>query len=482
MSTDVSQEMDLISRFQPRKTSLLQRQKTVLRPIQATVDITLSVTLLLTITFLGTGGVDLLYRLLSVIVVLLMLGFYSYFGVYRFVTDALHMVVRLTKAWAAVVFCLFLIGFVTKTSDSVSRQVILTWIITSYFAQILVHVLARVVVRNLHAHQHRARQPALLIGANPLGLYLTHRINNNPWLGIKVIGVIDDDNANLSQWNIPDVPRLGGTQELQRLLHIHEIVSVYIALPLDRSEIIAKLYAYLEEKNVNIYWAPDIHEFRLINPSVKELGGVPLLTLSETPLLGTHKWVKYVEDKVLAILALLAISPLMLLAGLAIKLDSRGPIIFKQRRHGWDGRIIEVWKFRTMYASETTSANVQQATKDDPRITRVGRILRRTSIDELPQLFNVLQGSMSLVGPRPHAVEHNDYYSKKIQAYLSRHRIKPGITGFAQVQGFRGETDTLEKMEGRVAYDLKYINEWSLWLDLWILFKTVFTLFSKNAY
>lgn len=461
---------------------MLQRQKTVLRPIQALIDVLLSVALLLTIAFLRNGSIDLLYRLLSVIVVLLMLGFYGYFGVYRFFTDALNMVVRLTKAWATVVFSLFLIGFVTKTTDTTSRQVILTWIITSYFAQILAHLIVRAIINNLHTSQDRSRQSALMIGAGPLGLYLTRRINKNPWIGLRVIGVVDDDDENWSQWDLPEVPRLGGLQDLKRVLHSYPIVSAYIALPLRKSETIARLYSYLEEKNVNTYWAPDIHEFKLVNPSVKELGGIPLLTLSETPLLGTHKWAKYVEDKTVAILALLIFSPLMLLAAIAIKLDSPGPILFKQRRHGWDGKIIDVWKYRTMYVTQTAEDEVKQATKDDPRITRVGRVLRRTSIDELPQLFNVLQGSMSLVGPRPHAVEHNDYYSKKIKAYLSRHRIKPGMTGLAQVQGFRGETDTLAKMEGRVAYDLRYINEWSLWLDLWILFKTVFTLFTKKAY
>lgn len=474
--------MDLISHFQPRKTSLLQRQKTVLRPIQATIDVILCVGLLLVLAFLRHGTIDTVYRLLSVIVVLLMLGFYGYFGVYRFYTDALNMVVRLTKAWATIVFSLFLIGFATKTTDSTSRQVILTWIVASYLAQLFAHLIARAIVKNLHANQQRSRKSAVMIGANSLGLYLTRRINSNPWVGLKVIGVIDDDADQLAKWDLPDVPRLGGTNDLKRILHTNEIVSAYIALPLAKSEIIARLYIYLEERNVNIYWAPDIHEFKLINPSVKELGGVPLLTLSETPLLGTHKWAKYGEDKLLAILALLILSPLMLLAAIVIKFDSPGPVLFKQRRHGWDGRIIEVWKFRTMYMPQAVEDTTRQATKDDPRITRVGRFLRRTSIDELPQLFNVLQGTMSLVGPRPHAVEHNDYYSKRIKAYLSRHRIKPGMTGLAQVQGFRGETDTLEKMEGRVAYDLRYINEWSIWLDIWILFKTVLTLLSKHAY
>jgi putative colanic acid biosysnthesis UDP-glucose lipid carrier transferase len=176
------------------------------------------------------------------------------------------------------------------------------------------------------------------------------------------------------------------------------------------------------------------------------------------------------------------VSPVMLLVAVWIKLDSPGPILFRQRRHGWDGEVIKVWKFRTMYVSNCQEDRVRQTIRNDPRITRVGHLLRRTSLDELPQLFNVLQGEMSLVGPRPHAVEHNEYYSSKIDWYMMRHRIKPGMTGLAQVEGFRGETQTLEKMARRLELDLEYINNWSVWLDLWILMRTFFALFGKNAY
>lgn len=450
--------------------------------MQATIDVVISTVLLFVLAMLRVGTVDFLYRLQAVIVVLLMLGFYSYFGVYRFQTDALRMAIRLTKAWATVVFCLFLIGFITQTSSLPSRQVILLWMVGSYVLQLIVHLLFRLLVEKFHHHPQRGRQHALIIGSSVLGHYLARRINDNPWLYTRVVGVVDDDRLALSRWNVTGVPTLGGFVELARLIDGLRVTSIYITLPLDQSKAIARIYTELEKKNVNIYWAPDIHGFRLINPSVKELGGVPLLTLSETPLLGTHKWLKSLEDHAVATLSLLFLSPLMALVAILIKLDSSGPVIFKQHRHGWDGRIIEVWKFRTMYVNQKEAADLKQATRNDPRVTRVGRVLRQTSLDELPQLFNVLQGTMSLVGPRPHAVEHNAYYSKKIDAYLSRHRIKPGMTGLAQVEGFRGETPTLEKMEGRIAYDLKYINEWSIWLDFWILFKTAFTIFSKNAY
>jgi putative colanic acid biosynthesis UDP-glucose lipid carrier transferase len=232
---------------------------------------------------------------------------------------------------------------------------------------------------------------------------------------------------------------------------------------------------------VDVVWVPDIFAMRLLNHSVRELNGLPLISLSESPLmLERHALIKATVDKCIAALALLILSPLMLIVSILVWRSSPGPIIFRQNRNGWDGEVIEVWKFRSMYLHGPD--DVRQAKKTDDRITPIGRFLRRTSIDELPQLINVLQGSMSLVGPRPHAIEHNDFYAKKIRAYKVRHRIKPGITGWAQVNGFRGETETLEKMMRRVELDVDYINKWSIWFDLKILIRTPFSLLSHKAY
>ena len=206
------------------------------------------------------------------------------------------------------------------------------------------------------------------------------------------------------------------------------------------------------------------------------------MTLSETPLLGMHRVKKAIVDKCLALIALSFLSPLIIVTAIAIKSTSSGPIFFRQPRTGWDGREFLIWKFRSMKVHQPDAGEIKQATKDDDRITPIGRFIRRTSIDELPQLFNVLQGNMSMVGPRPHAVQHNKLYSSQIKAYLSRHRIKPGITGLAQVRGYRGETEFLEQMSKRVESDLEYINNWSISLDITILFRTALTLFSKNAY
>ena len=238
----------------------------------------------------------------------------------------------------------------------------------------------------------------------------------------------------------------------------------------------------LLDLNVDIIWAPDIFGLHMISPSVKEVAGVPLYYLSESPMVEGARFSKLMLDKALTLVAVLLFMPIMIAAAIAVKVSSPGPLFFKQERHGLDGKIFQVLKFRSMRVHDEKDGQVTQASSTDSRITAVGQFLRKSSIDELPQLLNVLKGDMSLVGPRPHAKSHNEYYSGKIDAYMSRHRILPGMTGLAQVNGFRGETDTLEKMEKRVEYDLAYINNWSIWMDVRIMIKTAYTLFSKNAY
>jgi len=228
-------------------------------------------------------------------------------------------------------------------------------------------------------------------------------------------------------------------------------------------------------------WVPDIFNMQLLNHSVRELNGLPLITLSESPMtLESELFCKTAIDKVIAALMLVVLSPLMLTIAALVRYTSPGPIFFKQKRHGWDGRIIEVWKFRSMYLHGDTE--VVQASRNDSRITPIGRFIRRSSIDELPQLFNVLAGSMSLVGPRPHALAHNGFYAQYIRSYMMRHRIRPGMTGLAQVNGLRGETEKLDKMLRRVEFDIAYINNWSVFLDIKILLKTPLSLFCKQAY
>jgi putative colanic acid biosynthesis UDP-glucose lipid carrier transferase len=238
----------------------------------------------------------------------------------------------------------------------------------------------------------------------------------------------------------------------------------------------------LKDTTVSIFFAPDIFLTDLIQGRMDYVAGVPVVAVCDTPFTGINGLVKRASDIVLSIIILLLISPLLLAIAIGVKMSSPGPALFRQRRYGLDGKEIVVYKFRSMTVQEDGGV-VKQATRNDQRITRFGGFLRRTSLDELPQFINVLQGRMSIVGPRPHAVSHNETYRKLIKGYMVRHKVKPGITGWAQVNGYRGETETVDKMQKRIEYDLEYLRTWSLGLDLWIIVKTVAVVFSdRNAY
>jgi putative colanic acid biosynthesis UDP-glucose lipid carrier transferase len=257
---------------------------------------------------------------------------------------------------------------------------------------------------------------------------------------------------------------------------------IFIALPMASQPRILRLLEELRDTTASIYFVPDIFMFDLIQARVDSVGGLPVVAVCESPFYGTTGVLKRLSDLIIAVVALVFTAPVMLLIALAVRLTSKGPVLFKQRRYGLDGSEINVYKFRTMRVQENGQI-VRQATRHDERITPVGKILRRTSLDELPQFFNVLQGRMSVVGPRPHAVAHNEMYRKMIKGYMIRHKVKPGITGLAQVNGARGETNTIEKMELRIRYDLEYLRHWSLRLDLKIIAKTIVVAFrDPNAY
>jgi putative colanic acid biosynthesis UDP-glucose lipid carrier transferase len=258
---------------------------------------------------------------------------------------------------------------------------------------------------------------------------------------------------------------------------------IWIAMPLREEATILDVLHTLRHQTMTVRYIPEISALRILSHDVSNILGMPMIDLRTSPMTGMNRVIKELEDRILALIFLLLASPFMVLIALGVKLSSPGPVLFKQKRHGWGGREINIYKFRTMYVDHPTSEGVKQATRDDPRVTRIGRFLRRTSLDELPQLINVLQGRMSLVGPRPHAIEHNEFFKEKVDSYMQRHKVKPGITGWAQVNGLRGETDTLEKMQKRVEYDLYYIEHWSLWFDLKILALTFLHGFiHKNAY
>jgi putative colanic acid biosynthesis UDP-glucose lipid carrier transferase len=429
------------------------------------------------------GVIGTHYRYMAIISVLTMLLVYHYFGVHRRFENRLGGMQHLARAWGVVVIIVSWLGFLTKTTEDYSRQVIFLWVVIAFIFQAWVFPLFYWVHKRYQEKYGNKLFPSLVIGTEEIADHLTSSINRNIWLPDRVVGCVAVNSDDKAQWINDSAAVLGTLDDLETIISNHGIRRVYIALPLRLTHLIEKIQDQLFKYNIDIIWAPDIFSLHLLNPSVKEMAGVPLVSLSETPLIaGGPAFIKTIIDKVFSIIGLILLVPLLALIALLIKLDSAGPVIFKQKRHGWDGRVIDVWKFRSMYSHKIQYGDIQQATIDDPRITPVGRWLRRTSLDELPQLINVVRGEMSLVGPRPHAIEHNTYYSDKVGDYLARHRIKPGITGLAQINGCRGETDTLDKMKRRIEYDLEYINHWSPWVDIKILIRTPLSLFTNKAY
>ncbi|AOE83153.1 undecaprenyl-phosphate glucose phosphotransferase [Pseudomonas sp. TCU-HL1] len=433
--------------------------------------------LLCALTLLKTGEIASQYRVLGGFALFASVPVYSLMRVYHKQHGYLVGLGRLLGGWLVLLSLLTVATFVTKTSHLFSREVILTWGVLGFALQSGLYVPLHHVSRRYHRQLQSART-SLIVGTGELALDLADKLvrhRNEPLVGL----VAGNDQVH------PDnllYPVIGNLAHLRDLIAHHHIRRLYIALPLTEAEQIEGLYIDLLDASVDVVWIPDLQSLMLLNHSVSDIDGLPAIHLNESPLTSypTAALTKAALDRTIALLAILALSPMLLATAIAVKLSSPGPVLFKQKRHGWNGRVIKVWKFRSMRVH--ADAQVKQASREDPRITRVGRFIRRTSIDELPQLFNVLQGRMSLVGPRPHAVAHNDYYTGKIDAYMARHRIKPGITGLAQINGCRGETETLDKMEKRVELDLAYINNWSIWLDLKILIKTPFTLLSKDIY
>ncbi|TCT91866.1 putative colanic acid biosynthesis UDP-glucose lipid carrier transferase [Gibbsiella quercinecans] len=317
-----------------------------------------------------------------------------------------------------------------------------------------------------------------IVGTLPIGINLAKNFQDATWLGFDVKGIYSDSEIE-SREGIP----YGGTlSKLVSQAKSGHIDRVYIAMPMSDEVKIKQLVTELTDTTCSVMLIPDVLTFNMLQSRVEEVNGVPVVSLFDTPMSGINMLLKRIEDIVLSLCILLFISPVLVIIALFVKFTSHGPIIFRQTRYGIDGKPIKVWKFRSMRVMENGD-KVIQAKKVDLRVTPVGGFLRRTSLDELPQFFNVLKGDMSIVGPRPHAVVHNEQYRTLIKGYMLRHKMKPGITGWAQINGWRGETDTLEKMEKRVEYDLDYIRDWSIWLDLKIIFLTVFKGFiNKSAY
>ncbi len=364
-----------------------------------------------------------------------------------------------------------------RFADVASRKRMLLWLFTSTTILCGIRMIYRGLLGWLRRQGFNTRCAAI-IGTGTLGLALAERFARNPWMGIRTGGFYDE-NPHVEADGIVVRGNLD-TLIKDAVTGVYE--HIYIALPLASQERIRELTDRLSNTAASVYFVPDVFTFDLMNARHSSIDGIPVISIYDTPFSVTDNLIKRGFDILGSLVILTLITPLMITIATAVKITSEGPMIFRQKRYGLDGKPIDVWKFRTMTTMDN-GVEVKQATQNDSRFTPIGGFLRRTSLDELPQFINVLQGSMSIVGPRPHAIAHNEEYRKLIKGYMLRHKVKPGITGWAQINGWRGETDTLEKMEKRVEFDLHYIRNWNVWLDVKIVFLTVFKGFiNKNAY
>lgn len=387
---------------------------------------------------------------------------------------------QLSLVWFYVVVGLLLIAFMTKTTTEYSRLAISTWFI---LAPVCMGI-SRFIIRNLLYSARKKgwnTRSAAIVGANEQGIQFANNLNDARWMGINFIGFYDD--RELERVNVEGIVRIeGDLDDLIEKARDGKIDSIYITMPLRAESRTQYLISRLSDTTVSLYYVPDFNALDILHGSWVTMGDSPVVSIFESPYQGIDGWLKRLEDIVLASCILFVIAVPMIVIAISIKINSPGPVIFKQRRYGVNGQEIEVWKFRSMTVCEDDD-NLRQAQRCDVRVTRLGGFLRRTSLDELPQFLNVLKGDMSIVGPRPHAIAHNELYRGEIHRYMMRHKVKPGITGWAQVNGWRGETDTMDKMEKRVEFDLEYIRNWSLFFDIKIFFLTLFKGFGgKNVY
>jgi len=425
----------------------------------------------------------------------------------QFIAEFLHMyqnwkisqtvilVVHTLTTW--VVTCMLLFVFAIIFDQSIKYldfKLALTWFFVAGLLLSIARYAMNVTIRAVRYFGGNTKQVAIA-GGGPLATYVLQQLHNNPWVGYKISGVYDDrSNINFGLADMVNKRKVESIEGIHQAVKLDgkfedmyqaamndEFDAVFLALPNRAESKAQEIIRKLSKTTAAVYVVPDFYSIETHYTHLVNINGMPAVSIYENPVSGLRAVVKRLEDIILSVIIMGIIAIPMIFIALAIKLTSKGPVFFKQQRYGLDGKPIKVWKFRTMNVMENDK--IIQASKDDPRITPLGALLRRTSLDELPQFINVLSGDMSIVGPRPHAVMHNEEYRNIINGYMLRHKTKPGITGWAQINGFRGETDTLDKMENRVAYDIDYIKRWSVFFDLKIILMTVFKGFSgQNAY
>jgi len=395
---------------------------------------------------------------------------------------------RVTGGWLMVEVTGVLISFSVHRSDSLSRLWLVYWAGATIVLLVVTKIIVYSILRGLRREGFNQRAVAIVGGA-PYGRYLIEQMRGRPEAGFTPV-VVFDEGATTNQYEDPDtadaIDGVPVEREYRRLIELvrqRAIRELWLALPISQEKAIHRFVSDLRNDFVNIRFIPDVGSLTLFNQPMVELLGVPAINLAASPITDLRVLPKRVFDRLFAFGALTALAPLMLAIAVLVKLSSPGPVLFRQKRKGIDGREFEIFKFRSMKLHKEEAGRITQATRRDPRITAVGAFLRRTSLDELPQFINVLRGEMSVVGPRPHALEHDDIYKDLVKGYMHRYRIKPGITGWAQINGFRGETDRIEKMMGRVKLDLYYMQHWTFWLDIKIVVLTLWKGFAgSNAY
>ena len=425
-----------------------------------------------------TFPIYLAAMLVDVILTLSLLHFADLYRLQSIVTTN-RQFYKVIGVCAVAFFTLVSLAFALKISGAFSRVWVFSCFLTATTLICLFRSVCAYSIKELGRAGSLTRNLAI-VGGQEQGRRMLSFIsaNEEPWR--RIIGVFDDRADRIGD-NVEGYPVLGTLDDLVDYARRARVDDIVIAMPWNADQRLMEIINKLREMPIGIFLGTDLVGYRFPHLFPNSIGNIPVIEIHAKPLTGWKAIVKSVEDYTIASLLIFMISPLLLLICAAIKLESRGPVIFRQQRYGFNNKTITVFKFRSMYDGRPPEEGVHQAQRDDPRVTRVGKFLRRTSLDELPQLFNVLNGSMSLVGPRPHAVEHNVQYANIIGGYFGRHNVKPGITGWAQVNGLRGETDTDEKMKARVEHDVYYIDNWSLWLDLKVLFKTPLVVFSQDT-
>jgi putative colanic acid biosynthesis UDP-glucose lipid carrier transferase len=448
--------------------NLLLRAAALMDPIALVLS-------LWTVGYYTQGRLTPEYLILSLLVFSMTLP-----GVVRIQMPIWKLVSSILISWIIILSLLIAFGYVSGYINMFDREAMIIWLWLAPASQFAVHMMLRSLAPSIASSQGEP-QRAVIVGVNEQGLSLAYEIEHTPYSPTQLSGFFDDRVLE-RVGNLTDYELLGSIEQLPSYVRLYNIDAIYVSLPMATQPRIMKLLDALNDTTASIYFVPDMFINNLMQGRIEAVGKVPVVAVCESPFTGVNGMIKRGSDIVLSILILLLVSPIMLMIALCIMFTSPGAIIFQQRRYGLNGEQILVSKFRSMTVCEDGDT-IQQAHKNDSRITPVGAFLRKTSLDELPQFFNVLQGRMSIVGPRPHAVAHNELYRTMIKGYMVRHKVKPGITGWAQVNGWRGETDTLDKMKMRIDYDLAYLQNWSLALDLYIIFKTIIVVIKdKHAY